>query len=107
MELYQSSQTPLRNGKSEYRVEVRFEPEEARRIMSKKDLFAGEGIPLDASVRLAGVQVFIDAPLQIAGLIIADEDTAARFVCNAEQYETVVHELKGYLRGKLAGIWSE
>lgn len=106
MRLRCASEVPLDDGRVVYRVEVLFEPEEAREVMSRKDLFAGEGIPLDPSVDFDGVPVFFDAPLQIAGMVIADEDTAARFTCAPEQYEPTVRAVDAYLRDRLQCIWS-
>jgi hypothetical protein len=99
-----ASSTPRENGTEEFRVVVDFDPEESRRIMRTKDLFEQTGIPLEPSVRLSGVQVRIDTPLQIAGLMIADEDTSARFTCSEDQYSSVVRELDRWLRVQLVDI---
>jgi hypothetical protein len=106
MELVEASKRALDDGRTEYCVAARFTEEEASRIMAKKDLFAGEGIPLDPSIKVDDVNVFIDTPLQIAGLMIADVDTTARFTCVADRYTQVVRELDRYLRGRLASIWT-
>lgn len=107
MELRRTSVFPLDDGRAVYRVEVVFEPQESRELLVRKDLFAGEGVPLDPCVQLAGVPVFFDTPLQIAGMAIADDDTAARFTCTPEQYELIVRAVHEYLREKLRVIWAK
>jgi hypothetical protein len=105
MELFPRTEFPLGDGRIEYQVEVRFAPDEAARVMAAKDLFSGEGMPLDPSVQVDGVAVFFDTPLQIAGLMIADEDTTARFVCTPDRYQPVVKGIDAYLRTRLAPLW--
>lgn len=107
MEIALMGSIPVGQDLFEHTVAAQFTPVEAKQIMAVKDLFAGTGIPLDPVVELGGVKVRIDTPLQMSGLMIADEDLSARFTCSSEARSRVLRALDAHLREKLAPIWSK